>query len=531
MAAAGSAEPRDRPDAVRSPAVLRAGQALIALAAVTAVVVWAVIAVSRLRYAYELDHTESGLVEHVRRLREARSIYGPPSIDFVPFPYPPLYVGAATVVSYVFGASYFSLRLVSVVSTCGVLWMLFRIVARQTESRWAGLACAGIFAASYRLAGTWFDVAKPDMLFLFLTLAALDVAARSHTWRSGMAAGAIMAGAILTKQTALIIAVPVVCFLLLTRRSIGLAFSAALVGAVGAATLLLDVLTDGWFRYYVWQELPGHATLDLTPWQFVRENLLAFWPSAVAAALAGRRWVDRERRWFVGLYAAAIAGMFAGSYAALRHIGGYDNVLLPAAVGMALLAGLAVGWTIRSPRLHIALVALSLCLFQFLTLRYDPAEQIPSTADVAAGNSLIAWLGSVKGDVLVTTHPTYAVLAGHRSHAASAGTFDVVRSNRETPRRLVLASYADAIHCRRFAAIVLDDDVEASLFPPDWKDFYVKSDVALEPPPRVFFGVASGSVRPTQVWIAKPRPGTAPRPSDTCQSQSDAGFPPRSLPR
>lgn len=489
----------------RANAGVRAGQWLLVAAAAVAMATWAVIAVARLRYPYELDFLESGLVEHARRLTQGESIYPAPSVDFVPFPYPPLYVAVSAVVGW-FGIGFLPLRAVSVISTCGTLWMLFRLVSRETASRWAGVVAAGLYAASYRLAGTFFDVARCDALFLFLTLAAVDQLARARDRRTAVLAGTLMAAAILTKQTALFIAAPAAAYLLLTRRPIGIAFSATLAGITGATFVLLDLWSGGWFRYYVVEELSQHGAATQPPWHFFTRDLRPFWPILLVAVLAGGAWVQRSRRWTLTLYAVVAVGLICGAFASRRHSGGYDNVLMPAFAALALLGGLAAGLAVRCRSAAPALLAIGLCLLQFAMLTHSPSAQIPSAADEAYGDSLVARLRALPGEVLVADHPTYGVLAGHRPHAQHAGAFDVFRSTSPHARELLLNSYADAIHSQRFSAIVLDDEGQGLFFPPDWKDFYVKSDVDLGPPPGIFVSRASGSARPREVWLPRPRP-------------------------
>src|SRR5205807_6760411 len=87
---------RDRPRPDRTvPEVLAAVAAVVAVVAVTAVML------RRVGHPYELEWLEGGSVEHVRRVLHGRSLYPAPSVDFVSYPYPPLYwwvsAGAASV--------------------------------------------------------------------------------------------------------------------------------------------------------------------------------------------------------------------------------------------------------------------------------------------------------------------------------------------------------------------------------------------------------------------------------------------------
>ena len=49
-------------------------------------------ALRRMRYPFELEWIESGVLVSVRRIAQGRGLYGAPSINFVPFLYSPLYL-------------------------------------------------------------------------------------------------------------------------------------------------------------------------------------------------------------------------------------------------------------------------------------------------------------------------------------------------------------------------------------------------------------------------------------------------------
>ena len=64
----------------------------------------------------------------------------------------------------------------SLVSSLVCFAVLARLVQRETASAAAGIAAAGLLAATYFAADTWFDVARVDSLFIALSVAALYTA-------------------------------------------------------------------------------------------------------------------------------------------------------------------------------------------------------------------------------------------------------------------------------------------------------------------------------------------------------------------
>src|SRR6202044_351569 len=101
------------------------------------------------------------------------------------------------------GASYLSLRLVSLVSSLACFALLARLVQRETGSIAAGTGAAGAFAATYFAAGTWFDIGRVDSLFLALSIGGLYAVRHMRGLRGAITAGALLAAAALTKQTGL----------------------------------------------------------------------------------------------------------------------------------------------------------------------------------------------------------------------------------------------------------------------------------------------------------------------------------------
>ena len=62
---------------------------------------------------------ETPSIQAVRRILEGQPLYGPPSLDYVPALYGPLYFYVAAGVARVLGPSLFALRLVSLLATVG----------------------------------------------------------------------------------------------------------------------------------------------------------------------------------------------------------------------------------------------------------------------------------------------------------------------------------------------------------------------------------------------------------------------------
>ena len=475
----------------------------------------------RIGYPYELEWMEGGSVEVAHRVVLGQGIYGPPSMHFTPWTYTPLYFWTSAAVAEITGIGFTPLRLVSVTSSLAVLWLLYRMVADETSDRVAGVVTVGVYAATFRLAGAWADIGRVDSLFLALTLWALGRSRLARTRRDGVLVGVLFFLAFFTKQDGLVVAAPVVTWLLLARRAAGVSALATLVGLVVGSTLVLDAFTHGWYQYYVFDELRSQG--------WVSENLRFFWQLSilkpftlavclVVVAVAVLLVRDRHRLGVLwsraGFWVAAAAGLFGAAWIGRLHNGGFDDVLMPAYAAVALAVGGSVALLRRHP--HVAVrVAASLVLAAVLATQlhhidYRVGRQIPTQADMHAGAQVIALIRHLPGQVLVFDHPYYGVMAGKGTVADEEAADDIERSGPSEAQRLLIQSMHHALLARGVGAVILDD-------PGDERNLQGELSAAyhLLPQPAVagnaFFPVTDLPQRPWFVFVrnrpAAPRAG------------------------
>src|SRR2546422_5385105 len=117
------------------------------------------VALSRIAYPFELEWIEGALVDHVRHLVAGNSFYVRPSLEFTPFFYPPLYFQLGAALSHLTGVGFMPLRLISFVSSLGCFALVLRLVWRDTSDRFCAWLAAGLFIATFRLDGAWYDLA------------------------------------------------------------------------------------------------------------------------------------------------------------------------------------------------------------------------------------------------------------------------------------------------------------------------------------------------------------------------------------
>ena len=131
---------------------------------------------SRIFYPYQLEWMEGAGLVQVSRLLASKTLYVPPSIDFVPLIYPPLFFYASALIAKIIGLGFGALRLVSFLSSALCAVIIFLSVKEKTNSKFAALLGAGVFASTFMLTGQWFDIARTDMFAAGLSMLGIYLA-------------------------------------------------------------------------------------------------------------------------------------------------------------------------------------------------------------------------------------------------------------------------------------------------------------------------------------------------------------------
>lgn len=523
----------------RATRLARGALWLVPLApAILQVALLAIAIAGRLRYPFDLEWMEGGLLHHALRVRDGAPLYGPPSSEFIPYLYTPLYPALLAALGSVLPLGYALGRALSVLALCGVAavaaWSLVRSPRATTDlaPRLIGLALAlGLMSAAYPVVEGWYDLVRADTLLLLMVTAPLALApaiarharapggVRAHLSVAALAAS--LATAYFCKQTAVFYVAAGGALVLGTapRKVPTFVAVAGLIGLGGTA--LAQWLTDGWFWVYV-SEI--HRAHDFSWDRFWRSFGNILWrPSLPGAPAYPALGAAMSLAVLAGLSATALAYrrtravpagarpllLWAPIFALSTLVGAigwgtefaHFNAYLPALVHGALAAGAAVGAIAASARAlgadrastiapYLVALALGAALWQ---ARWQPGPFVPTQADAAAGERLLARVRALPGEVWMPSHPYYLVLAGKRPWVHRMGIKDVTwRQSRQ------VLGLTEALAGRRFSALVLDQrDVHLEL--PEVSRYYYR---ALELPANERPRVRSGArVTPESVWL------------------------------
>jgi Dolichyl-phosphate-mannose-protein mannosyltransferase len=481
---------------------------VIAVVAGMFIAMYVVVALLRLRYPYELEWIEGGMVNHVARLRSGQPLYGAPSLTFTPDIYTPLYFVVAAVVSVVAGTGFVALRLVSIVASLVLLAALAKLAHRETNDSVAAFVAAGLFAACYRISGAWLDIAREDTLCIALLFCGLVVARDARTARRGVAAGVLMTLSFLTKQVALLPAIGVALFLVAARRGRSTIVGYAVAVAVGilGSSLVLDRITDGWYGYYVWRLPAAHQVAGGSYLGFFTTDLIA--PLGIAIVIGVIGLTSLRTRDSSGFLFHLIVGtsLLLASYSARLHTGGYDNVLLPIYAEIAVVFAIGVHRVLQLPtRSWLGALAAIACLLQFGRLVYDPVAQVPTRADVDLGDRTLAALRQLPQPVYMPGHPWYLAEVGQPTETQSASIGDVLRGGGAEGRKMAETLWQTVAE-RRYRSIVVESAVGYSYLPDNLCRWYEPVRPLL-PGGEVSYPITGTITGPAEVWLPRAVPG------------------------
>jgi 4-amino-4-deoxy-L-arabinose transferase-like glycosyltransferase len=403
----------------------------------------------------------------VKRLLSGQNMYVAPSVKYVPFLYPPVYFYLSALSISIFKSGFFSLRLVSVIASLVSFSMIFLLVHKETKNWWAAAVSAGLFAATYRITGAWLDIARVDSLFLALYLSFLFIVRREKNFKNALLAGIIISLDILTKQTAIILLVPVLVYLFWENWRYAIYLLASTLLILLVSSILLDLTSDGWYSFYI-LGLLGQQTewLPSVFFTFWTNDLLVHFPIAILIIVDYFLGILKKNMPSILSWSSILLGALAASFVSRVKSGGYDNVLLPLFAVIAVLFGLGLdklSKDVRKTGLFAqtrldALIFIG-CTIQFVLLIYNPFAQIPTPTDLEQGDYLVNLISRVKGDVFIPDHNYLTTMAGKSAFAHHSAIWDVLRGDQKTRASILLeASLNEAVSHQTFDMIILDSD-------------------------------------------------------------------------
>jgi hypothetical protein len=437
-------------------------EALIALLALVPIALFLIASLGRLGYGFPLEQLEGSMLLAAERVAHGQPIYVRPNFTFIPYMYAPAYYYVSGWAVRLLGPRFLALRLVSLLSTCASMAVIYLFVVLDTPGtrkrrHLAALAGAGLYAAAYPWTREWFDLGRLDSFYILLLLLALLATRYLHP----MLAAVVWTLAFLAKQTIFPVALVMLCVEWKRPRRLLLGVGSFLL-MTAVCSRLLDHATEGWFWFYAFTVPHANADLWLRPAVFyVPSQLIA--PFGVALLIVGMAWVwTRPLLANSGtrFYLLAGAAVFGLCWFLQAHAGATANTPMPAYAILAILFGISFGrldaaFTFAS-RETARVFLLAAVAIPFVSWIYNPHDFMPHRELVASQEDLISWLRVFPGDVFLPAHPYEGVLAGKQWHPDNASLHDALRQELPGVNDAVRAKIAEKVDQNTFDAIVLD---------------------------------------------------------------------------
>lgn len=483
-------------------AFIRISQNIAALASIWFSLCFVIVALCSLHYPYPLEWMEGLSIDVVQRVLEGKHIYVEPTLEYVPFIYPPLYFYISALAASWLGVDFFAARLVSLLAAIGVGFLLFHWVRREGGDKKTSLISAGLFYSTYALSARWFDVARIDSLYIFLLLAGLYALVHGRSIGASVMAALLFTAAFFTKQNLVIVVVPVLLVGLWTARAHSLRTAAIFIALSTAIFLTANHVSDGWLKYYT-LDLPASHSVDkryiLGFW--LNDMLRKVWP-LILVAVAGLYYMLRTDPRKGLTYLSLLAGLVGAAYMGRLHRYGWTNVLISAHLGLALYASIAMLQWMRLGMSRILLAALVLVIVQMGLLVYNPGRLVPTERAQEAGDAFLHKLSVLPGDIFMPEIQFVPTRVGKKSYGFGMPAIDVLQSrisSRDEVRQKFYNEFIDALRSHRFAGIIYSGmvgrrEIDAYYIPVQKIPF----------PNEVVAGY-----KPRQYWLLRPR--TSPR--------------------
>jgi hypothetical protein len=466
---------------------------------------------SRSAYPFELEFMEGGSLLHILRLEQGLPLYAAPSLEYAPFIYPPFYYYVVFIIAKITGLEWFlPLRLTSILATTGTTILISGIVYKQTKSLyWASLA-AGAFLATFPAGGAWFDIARVDMMFVFLLILAVFALTSSENLPAKLFAGIFLGLAFYTKQTALAYGVFFIAGLWIIQgwkaaTLTGLSFALISIGSFS----IENYFSDGWYSYYLFT-LPRNHSLYSPLWQFALAHAYNILSPLFLFTLVGGWGIYIKTKNLchkTRLTLVCIVGLVTLSGASSMNFGAYFNNYIPAFTGLVLLFGLGGFWLekrlLNSIHRNKIFILYTICLLQFGLLPYNINEQIPTDEDRRAGENLVNIISRLDGDVFMPYNAYMPILAGKPAYAHIITLLEIeghFGHAQDSQWLIIEKQFEDFVQNKKFSAIILNH--EHAL----WETIpNTYSLTPLEyPSEKTFFPVTGTETRPLELWLPSP---------------------------
>lgn len=453
---------------------------VLGVLACVSILLFLITSVCRLRYPFPLEQLEGSMLLAAMRVAHGLPVYAQPNFHFIPYMYAPAYYYVSGWAVRLLGSTFFPLRLISLLSTCGSFAAIYTLVLLETKGagqdrtggrrHLAALTAAGLYAVAYPWTQNWFDLGRLDSFYVLLFLLALLTTRRLHP----VLAAVVWTLTFLAKQTILPVALIMLCYDWKRPRRVLLGVASFFLMAA-ISVRWLNHATHGWFRFYAFTVPHANADLLLRPMVFfLPSEMIA--PFGAALLVIGIAWVVARPK--IGSPATRFYLLAGGSTLALcwflqAHGGATGNTPMPMYAVLAAIFGISFGWVYLrfAPEKNwrwARILVLVLAAIPLVSWVYYPHDRIPQRDLLESHAELTRWVRSFPGDVFLPSNPYEAVAAGKEWHPDIAALHDALRPDIPAIRQPLVETIRAEIDGEKFDAIALDGPPAQALASQTW---------------------------------------------------------------
>ena len=431
-------------------------RALAVVVSLFVMLLFLVTVLRRVRYPYELDQLEGYNFLSTLRVFHGQTMYPRPSLEFIPYMYPPGYFYVCAALGRLMGMSIQTMRVTSILSTLGCFAAIYGLVLSEVRKHMPGIVAAGLYAGCYELCGEWFDVGRLDSFFVLLVLLAIYATRRLHP----IIAAGLWIIAFQTKQSILPVAIVMMCCNWRDVRRTLMGLATFVAGAAGSVAWL-NRTTQGWYSFYVFSVPKANADIRL-------HTLVFFWPiymlrplvlalMVIVAAVVLTRPSFRSTATQFYMAACSIVPVYWWIFA---HAGSSVNALMPIYALVAVLFGIALGRLLAwLPALDARLAQAGVLLLLVAVVAqesagiYSPGDYVPPAGTRESIAAVLGEVRGISGEVYMPEQPYYEWLAGRPTHADLSSIHDAMRPTNSPAHEELQRELQAALTQHRFTAL------------------------------------------------------------------------------
>lgn len=448
------------------------------------VLIFIFVTIQRIAIPIDLEWGEGAGVNQIQRILSGQSLYVEPTIEFSPLVYAPLYYYLSAGLAFLIQPIFLAGRMVSVIATAASAFLLYRLVNSRSRTSLAGWFSAAFFIACFPLTDGFFDLVRVDALYVFLSLAGLATFLKGRTLFSFLLAGSLVVVSFFVKQSAVIVFLPLVLYLLIRNwKSAWILLPVILLGIL-VPSMAANAYSGGWFGYYIYGLPREHGFSLLSAVNFWPGDLIRYMGLALGFSIAyvvliepgdhensemspakrskGASSSKLDDSSVIILFAVGALG--ASWITRSSNGGGANNIMLACAV-IALLFGLGIdrvrqmanGGT--GERRRIELLLPILIALQFIGMFYNPYRYLPTADEITANERLSDAIRMVDGEVLIPYRSDLPARLGKQPAIHAVNLFELTGyflGEEQPAGRAIISQIQRRICNQEYGLVVLD---------------------------------------------------------------------------